>query len=242
MPPKSQKITKETMAEVASLVTTELLLSEEFKAAIEKTVFNAIQKKVETIHDLLDKMESRCYDLEQKVDETLKENIGLKQKISQMGEAQQRIQNSMNDMEQYSRRNNVRIFGIKENEGENICEMIKSFAEEKLSITLEDEVIDRCHRVGRNYPGTSHRPILVKFTSYQHKQKLIKARRKLKATGIVIKEDLTQENAKLLHLTQKKEKVKNCWTIDGRIIALVKTSDQQETKININSSTDLLKL
>ena len=239
---RQQKLNKQTMEEVASMVAPELLSNDAFKAIIEKSVLKAIEKKIENVHTILEKLDSRCFDMEQTVDKLTQENTTLKQKITTLEDEKQKIQASINDMEQYSRRNNIRIFGIKENQRENPTEIVQQLAKEKLAIDLDENCIDRCHRVGKTLPGASNRSILVKFTSYQYKRKIIQARRKLKSTGIVIKEDLTQTNNKLLALTQKHETVANCWTLDGRIIALTKTSDQQELKVTINSTSDLLKL
>ncbi|KAJ8018476.1 hypothetical protein HOLleu_43520 [Holothuria leucospilota] len=70
----------------------------------------------------------------------------------------------------------------------------------------------------------------------------MQARRKLKATDIVIKEDLTHANYTLLSQTTKHDKVVNCWTSDGHLRALVKTNDQREIKVTINSVSNLSKL
>lgn len=67
----------------------------------------------------------------------------------------------------------------------------------------------------------------------------MRARKHLKSTGIVISDDLTQENLTLLKRTKEHNKVNNCWTIDGRIIALITSFNGQETKINIKNERDL---
>lgn len=51
---------------------------------------------------------------------------------------------------------------------------------------MEESATDRCHCVRSVQHSATHRPILVNFTSYQHKRNVIPARRKLKATGTVI--------------------------------------------------------
>lgn len=84
---------------------------------------------------------------------------------------------------------------------------------------FEESAIDRCHRVKSVQPGASQRPILTKLTSYPHKRNVIQARRKLTATGIEIKEDLTQANNKLFNQIFKHGKVINCFTLGGRIKA-----------------------
>ena len=238
----SKRQQRQTVEEIAALVTSELFSSDDFKSVIEKHVSSAIEKKIGSLKDIIDKLEGRCFDAEQRLDKVEKENMELHKRIKSLESRHEKSEATINNMEQYSRRNNIRISGIRENQGENLKEEIKKLAREKLQFDLEDDHIDRCHRVGKS-SADNKRPILIKLTSYQHKQKFMQTRRRLKSTGIVIREDLTQSNVQLLNDTRKKEKVANCWTFDGRIIALIKTSpDQPEKKQTIHSAADLDKL
>ena len=68
----------------------------------------------------------------------------------------------------YSRRNNVRISGIPESTAaaENTDAVVKKVGE-AIGVAVTDEMTDRSHRVGK--PGKMRRDIVVKFTSYRHK-------------------------------------------------------------------------
>ena len=79
----------------------------------------------------------------------------------------------------------------------------------KLDLNIEDCAIDRCHRVG-SVSTRKKRPVLVKFTSYGHMQQVINNRRKVKRTGIVVKEDVTNAKSCLLDQTKKHKNAKNC--------------------------------
>ena len=62
---------------------------------------------------------------------------------------------------------------------ENTDEIVKTVAK-NIGVTFPDDAIDRSHRVGRMTPGAARkRPILVKFTSFKHKEALSKVRRRL---------------------------------------------------------------
>lgn len=119
--------------------------------------------------------------------------MALKQKKTKLEDIWHNIKVSINDMKKHSQRNS--IFSIKKNQGANPTQIVQQLANHKLSINVEEKWIDRCHHVGKTLPGGSNRSILVKLTSYQHKQRLIQS--KQKSTGIVIKEDLTQANNRL---------------------------------------------
>lgn len=93
---------------------------QQLKAIIEACVLKAIEKKIDSINEFMDKLEGRCFDLEKRLDDSENENLELQQKIVKMEERQDEIKTTVNDMEQYSRRNNLRLFGVKESEGENV--------------------------------------------------------------------------------------------------------------------------
>ena len=90
-------------------------------------------------------------------------------------------------MEQYSRRNCLRISPVPE-ASESTDDIVKTVAK-TAGVTLPDNAIDRSHRVGKVSASrqTTDLPILVKFTSYKYKVAMMKARRglnKMDATKI----------------------------------------------------------
>ena len=150
-------------------------------------------------------------------------------------------------LEQYSRGNCVRIGPVPESVDENTDEIVKAVAM-SVGVDLTDDAIDRSHRVGKKSgTATRDRPILVRLTSYRHKEALMKARRALKQIGgakivpradwpplarisgssatpasrkIFINEDLTRIRA---HVAAKARQLKrdqiisDTWTRDGFI-------------------------
>ena len=79
----------------------------------------------------------------------------------------------------------------------------------------------------------------MKFATYKHKEDTLKARCALKGPGIIIAKDLTRTNYELLRKTLKHQKNLNCWTTDGKLTAIVKSSDNKEKKMFINSLQEL---
>ncbi|KAL8585746.1 hypothetical protein ACOMHN_040528 [Nucella lapillus] len=163
----------------------------------------------------------------------------------------QLLQDKVDELEQYGRRNSVRINGVPETEGENTDEVIRRIAKE-IGVDLNDSVIGRSHRVGRKAEGgmVTTRAIIVKFTSYRHKQHLFAAKKKLAARvnaralfslpapstaaaavqapppRIYINDHMTQIRAEIAaaaRTSKKKGKVTDTWVRDG--VVFVKTGD-----------------
>ena len=54
-----------------------------------------------------------------------------------------------NDNEQYSRRNNIRIFGLAETEGEDCYDEVLKLCQNDLEINVTRDELDHAHRVGK---------------------------------------------------------------------------------------------
>jgi len=126
------------------------------------------------------------------------------------------------DVEQYTRRNNLRVFGIPETPGEDTDRLIVNLAKEQLGVDLPLEAIERSHRVGsrpaaRQGGRERHRPVIVRFCSYRDRRRVFQAKKKLKGTDISIKEDLTVGRLEVLRAAISRFGLKNTWSTDGKI-------------------------
>ncbi|XP_022805040.1 uncharacterized protein LOC111342249 [Stylophora pistillata] len=109
--------------------------------------------------------------------------------------------------EQYSRKNNLRVFGIEEGEEENLeGKFIFKFVEEHLEETVSAEEVEIIYRVGarkknggrENSWHDKPRPVIVKLQSHKTKMKILLKQRMLKGKGLVIVEDMADQIAKRL--------------------------------------------
>ena len=109
-------------------------------------------------------------------------------------------------LENYNRKNNVKILGVKEEKDET-WEQSENLVVTKIRELLhidEDLKVERAHRVGcPRYAKRSHdgskvkvepqpRPIVARFESWKQKEKVIKAARAFKPTNIMFLEDYSQ--------------------------------------------------
>ena len=178
----------------------------------------------------------------------------IKEKNDKISELEQKVEEltiKCDDLEQYSRRNLIRISGITETAQEDTDDLVIKMANKIMDIPLDLNEIDRSHRVGPKSPG-KERPILVKLTSYRSKVKLIRNRRKLNtpnASNIVptngakifINDDLTRRRAQLLYkarLLKKDNSINDAWSYDGRILA----KDKANKIFPIMTERDLVRL
>ena len=172
-------------------------------------------------------LEGKLFDMEIKIENQEIEIISLKQskeetdlELSQERFKNETLSHNLNDLEQYSRRNNVRIFGVLDNKREETIHetetIVRDLLRRKLNLNFGPEDFDICHRVGKFTPG-ANRAIIVKFLYRKSKILTIANRRKLKGSGITISEDLTHKNLQRLQKVKSMSFIEECWTRDGKI-------------------------
>ena len=125
-------------------------------------------------------------------------------------------------LEQYSRRESVRIFGVTDvqNESSEQTEekVLKVFEDMGAAVTGAD--ISACHRVGK--PKHGRRAVIVRFTSRKSRQMVMTKKRNLRDKPaydkVYINDDLTPLRQKLLGYVKDLPVTEKAWTIGGRIL------------------------
>lgn len=108
------------------------------------------------------------------------------------------IKKKLVELEDRSRRNNLRIQGVSENLNEdwNTSKIkLKEIISKNLGLDSESIVIERAHRVGKKEEKKG-RCIVAKFLNYEDKEMILKNTNKLKGTGVYINEDYSDETLK----------------------------------------------
>lgn len=150
--------------------------------------------------------------LREQIQSISEENMALRRENESLKTRVQKLESAADNAEQYSRRNCLRISGIRENANENTDELILDMTR-SMNVDLSLQEIDRSHRVGK--PNAAKpRDIIVKLSTFRAREKLYKARRQLKDTGhagVYINEDLTKFRSGLLYSGRKLVKARRIW-------------------------------
>ena len=116
---------------------------------------------------------------------THKESIGklteeissLKTELTKKNNYIANLESRVDDLEQYSRRNCLVITGIPENENEKTDEVVLDMSRNQLKAAIDASDIDRSHRI----PGRPvRRKIIVKFTTYNARRRVLEKKSSLK--------------------------------------------------------------
>ena len=175
--------------------------------------------------------------------EQLTEHLATKDvKIATLETTINKLETKIDDQEQYSRRANIRIQGIKEDvKGEDIETKVLHLPnkEMKLNPPLTSTDLERSHRLGRVAIDQVRPRTVVRFRSERIRDAVFRSRETLKEFNanqllpnrIYLNEDLTARRSSLAYKTRelkKRGRITDCWTHAGRILIKDSTGRVQE--------------
>ncbi|KAI5727284.1 hypothetical protein M8J77_000147 [Diaphorina citri] len=156
-------------------------------------------QKISTIVDNC--MQNKVKNLEEKVGNLEIENTILK--------------NKLNDLEQYGKRSNLRVFGLNKVNinGQSVEEKVINLFKGKLNVNVEKNDIEACH-----YTNSKKKEcVIVRFLSRKTRDEVFSNKKKLKNSPVNVAEDLTVDNYKLMRKCKELYNKKNVWTHYGAI-------------------------
>ena len=143
-------------------------------------------------------------------------------------------------LQQYTRRENIRISGIPEVDGEQLKGKIVELGNE-MGLNIVERDINACHRLGPKHSGRS-RAIIVRFFARDTKHDFLVNKNKLKDKvsyrNVYINEDLTPLRSKMLHYVKRQDGVESAYTREGKVICRIRDG----SRITIETPDDLFKL
>ena len=193
-------------------------------------------KRILDLEQSLNVVTERCLALESKLDNT--EKSMEKFSDSSIDKLQGQIKDNMsltNDVEQYSRRLNIRIHGLSSNDDDddNPINTVISFLRNKLHVDCELDDIEAAHPLParpHTRPSTASHThptrssFIVRFRRNQKRLEILLKRRLLKGSGLSISEDLTALNSQLLNRLNHDDRIQSAWSWNGHIYAVGKNT------------------
>ena len=170
-----------------------------------------------------------------------------KAEISELKQENAALRAQLNTLEQYSRRNSIRITNPywREHPYENTDSLVMELVEKLGIYDFPPWLIDRSHRVGKHKTGRQ-RDILVKFVGYRPKEAIMNARNKAGNSsmfnGVYVNEDLSKETSLLYFKARslkKSGKLSSATTRDGRVLVSRFVGDPLAV---VNNEEDLHKI
>ncbi|KAJ2937506.1 hypothetical protein O0L34_g18651 [Tuta absoluta] len=131
------------------------------------------------------------------------------------------VSNLKAQIETRSRTNVLLLHGLPEKSDESLSQHFTTMCDKQLQIPqVTVNSISVCHRIGKNVSAEKPRPILIRCADNRVRREVWLAKRRLKGTGLTLSEFLTPARHALFLEARKALGVKDCWTMDGNIVAI----------------------
>ena len=171
----------------------------------------------------------------------------MEEKVREMEKVNLQLRYQLDRQEQYSRRETIRLTGLKEEEEEDTEKKIMQVFQDTGADVKPDDIAV-VHRVGKKGAG-KNRPVLVKFVSRKCKAAVMRKKSELKKMdkykGTYMNDDLTILRSRLLKKAKSAQEVDYVTTTpDGRVKCTMKkkTGEMTATTILLENPDDLFKL
>ncbi|KAK3103213.1 hypothetical protein FSP39_017470 [Pinctada imbricata] len=167
----------------------------------------AVQSSVKELVDKITHQEAVINDLQI-------ENYELHDQIA-------RVENGLEELEQYGRRNSLRFHNVKVDDDADTDKIVTELCKSKLEVEITPDDICRSHPVGKTNKN-GRRQIICRFRNWKIKNKIYTQKKKLKGDEdkIYVTEDLTKHRQALIDeisSAKRAGKVHSYWTNDGRV-------------------------
>lgn len=209
MPPKGQTSFEQSLIDA--------LQSKSISDAITKIIINAVTshlaEKFKEYDEKIAKLEDEIKNLKS-TENGVQTNVSL--------ENHKKLEQKVDNVQQHTKRNNIRLMGLKVTKNENIVEKVTEIIKNKMKVDMNSHDVVAAYRVGRN---TNDRPrhVVITFQDNKLRSIIFNKKKMLKGTGYVMKEDLTTYRLKIVNETSEKYGFKNVWTSNGNIFAKTET-------------------
>ena len=106
------------------------------------------------------------------------ENVLLRSRCSKLEDKVVSLESSVNQVEQYGRRNNTVISGISDDVADDDLEDAVTSIMEDVDVIFQNGDVEACHRIGKSDQKTSSKKTIVRFINRKYCKKALVKRKK----------------------------------------------------------------
>ena len=125
-------------------------------------------------------------------------------------------------LQQYSRQDNVRVYGIEDTAEESTNSIVVKLASD-MGVPITEQDLSVIHRLECKMTGKP-RSIIAKFVRRDTKTRMIRAKKELRGLiarrNVYINDDLTSLRSRLAYELKRDDTIKSVWTIQEELILI----------------------
>jgi hypothetical protein len=162
------------------------------------------------------KLELKNKELAQKLERETEARTKVSQELKEVQTELKMVRNRCIQQEQYSRRENVKIFGLQQEPDESVKEKVFDFMKNKMKVPYikpEDIVVAHRFKVQSEKARVNGSdPIMVRFVSRDIKQAVMRCRKNIRRSGVYVNEDLCRDQQALFNRIRNHDDAYQVWS------------------------------
>ena len=208
---------------------------------LESSLRADFQRTVDSLTKKNELLESRIFDLEKDKDSLINRNEAMKNENRELRETVQNQGNTLRDLEQYQRGDNIKVYNLVEkrngNRGETDEETARAvidMIDTELKYKLSSSDISIAHRLGSKVQG-KERSVIVRFVSRTVRNEVVKRRKALRGKPIVIADDLSPYFQGVFSKLREIFGKNNVWSAGSQVFVKTTGGIKKVTSSNFDS-------
>lgn len=183
-------------------------LLEEFKKSVNKKIEEKVNIVKNEMQEKIDAMSIENEDLKRKLEKVETTTSTIRKDLNYTCWLAKQSVMSANYNEQYSRKNNVKVFNFPKKQNENLRTEFISKVNKDLNVKLEERDVVAIHRLPSTKPGPQ--PVIVRLFNSDVKRNVMKVKKNLK-DGVRFVDDVTKRNLELMSNLRNSYDFESVW-------------------------------
>ena len=182
-------------------------LFSKFESALEKKMNDKVSKIQNDMQERLDALTIENENLRKKLDLGAAQISSFKKDLAETSRVTKLANISSNYNEQYSRKNNIKVFNFPRREKQNLRQDFIDIVKRDLDVSLEARDVVAIHRLPSEQEPS---PLIVRLFNSDVKRSIMRVRKNLKGK-VKFVDDVTQRNMELIHRLEDSQRFESVW-------------------------------
>ena len=202
-------------------------LFSKFESSLEKKMNEKIIKIQNEMEEKVEALSIENEDLKKRLEVGTAQITSIKKEFSETVQVAKQANMSSNYNEQYSRKNNIKVFNFPRREKQNLRQDFINLVKRDLNVTLEERDVVAIHRLPAEHEPS---PLIVRLFSSDVKRSVMRVRKELKGR-VKFVDDVTQRNMELIKRLERSQRFDQVWYFNCGIYG--RTENGLQTKFQM---------
>ena len=183
-------------------------LLKEFETSIETKIEEKVTEVRNEMQEKIDALAIENEDLKRKIQVLHTTTTSVRKDLNETGRLTKQALINSNFNEQYSRKNNIKVFNFPRKEKQNLRQDFIKTVKDDLKVELEERDVVAIHRIPSKQHGVF--PVIVRLFNSDVKRSVMRVRKELR-NDVRFSDDVTQANMELIQRLRDTELFESVW-------------------------------